>query len=99
MTALPLEQIENVLKTLSERKERVMVRFFLFGTVELCLFGDITMMFEDEDSTPFFFVQHKLQYATNIRFYGQDVRQIRSAANGVVEIYLGVPNSLTKPTE
>ncbi len=95
MQAIPLEQIENVLKLMSERKEKVMVRFFIFGTVELCLFGDLTMMFEDEDSTPFFFVQHKAQYATNIRFYGQDVKQIHTAANGVVEIYLGVPKSLT----
>lgn len=98
MTALPLEQIENVLKTISDRKERVMVRFPLFGTTKLCLFGDIQMDFEKEDSTPFFFVQHKLQYATNIRFYGQDVRQIRTASNGCVEILLGVPKNLT-PTE
>jgi hypothetical protein len=88
MTALPLEQIENVLKTLADRNEKVMVRFFLFGTVELCLFGDIRIEYDIEDSTPFFVVAHKTQYATNIRFYGQDVRLIRSATNGVVELYL-----------
>ena len=85
------EFIEFKLQELAQTKERVMVRFFLFGSVELCLFGEIKMDFEDPTAEPFFFVNHPNQYATSIRFYGSDIQRVMRGPNGVVEIFLGLP--------
>lgn len=84
------EFIEFKLMEIAKNKDHCMVRFFVFGTVELCLFGELSMDFEQKDSTPFFWLQHPKQYAMNIRFYGSDIQRVTNV-NGVVEIYLGQP--------
>ena len=88
-TVATKEFIEFKLQELVRAKARVMVRFFVFGTVELCLFGELGMDFENEDATPFFWVAHPKQYAMNVRFYGSDVQRLTNQ-NGVAEIYLGI---------
>lgn len=85
---LPVEQIENKLKDIANKKQRVMVRISLFGGVEICVFGLMTMDFDTNDACPFFTVQHPQQYVTTIRFYGTDVKILRNT-HGVPEILLG----------
>ncbi len=89
-----IEVLETKLYEIASRKQQVLVRVALFGDVELCHYGNLSMSFDnDELGTPFFSVIHEKQYATAIRFYGTDVVRLTNE-RGVHEIYLGVKQKL-----
>lgn len=95
MQIIPLEQIEHKLQEIAQHKSSVVVRIPLFGGVELCHVGELTMGFDQDDACPFFTVIPQQQYATNLRFYGTDVRQIRRTPKlAAIEIILGVPQNM-----
>lgn len=91
MQVIPLEQIENHLKEMVDHKRPVMVRFFVNGTAELCICGLMSMEFQDEDDSPFFFVNPPNTLQILIRFYGSDVQRITNGPTSVPQIYLGGP--------
>ena len=92
MQILPTEQIEHKLQEIVNRKERIMVSVVISGTIEVRVFGQLFMEFDKEDCCPFFYVQHPQQYAMEIRFYGQDVYNMKKTAETqICQIFLGNP--------